>query len=84
MPFFYGVYTIQGAEMRVKINWNATVWVALDSSIGSAWDSSLFIIVNNLIMFSLWCIDWVGSLYANRMFMYFCIKSSIETQGEVS
>ena len=33
--------------------------------------SSLFIIVINLIfMFSLWCIDWVGSLYANRIFMY--------------
>ena len=40
--------------------------------------SSLFIIVINLIfMFSLWCIDWVGSLYANRIFMYFCMKSSI-------
>ena len=47
--------------------------------------SSLFIIVINLIfMFSLWCIDWVGSLYANQIFMYFCIKSSIGTQGEVS
>ena len=47
--------------------------------------SSLFIIVINLIfMFSLWCIDWVGSLYANRIFMYFCIKGSIGTQGEVS
>ena len=47
--------------------------------------SSLFIIVINLIFtFSLWCIDWVGSLYANRIFMYFCIKSSIGTQGEVS
>ena len=43
---------------------------------------SLFIIMINLIlMFSLWCIDWVGSLYANRIFMYFCIKSSIGTQG---
>ena len=40
--------------------------------------SSLFIIVINLVfMFSLWCIDWVGSLYANRIFIYFCIKSSI-------
>ena len=29
-------------------------------------------------MFSLWCIDWVGSLYANRIFMCFCIKSSME------
>ena len=47
--------------------------------------SSLFIIVINLIfVFSLWCIDWVGSLYANRIFMCFCIKSSIGTQGEVS
>ena len=37
--------------------------------------SSLFIIVMNLIfMFSLWCIDWVGSLYANRIFMFFCIR----------
>ena len=47
--------------------------------------SSLFIIVINLIfMFSLWCIDWVRSLYANRIFMCFCLKSSIGTQGEVS
>ena len=47
--------------------------------------SSLFIIVINLIfMFSLWCIDWVGSLYANRMFMYFCIKSSIGTQVKLA
>ena len=30
--------------------------------------SSFFIIVINLIfMFSLWCIDWVGSLYGNRI-----------------
>ena len=36
--------------------------------------SSLFIIVINLIfMFSLWCIDWVGSLYANRIF-FLCIS----------
>ena len=43
--------------------------------------SSLFIIVINLIfMFLLWCADWVGSLYANRIFMYFCIKSSIGTR----
>ena len=47
--------------------------------------SSLFIIAINLIfMFSLLCIDWVGSLYANRIFMCLCIKSSIGTQGEVS
>ena len=47
--------------------------------------SSLFIIVINLIfMFSLWCTDWIESLYANRIFMYFYIKSSIGTQGEVS
>ena len=46
--------------------------------------SSLFIVVINLIfVFSLWCVDWVESLYANRSFMCFCIKSSIETQGEV-
>ena len=46
--------------------------------------SSLFIIVIGLIfMFSLWCIDWVGSLCASRVFMYFCIKSSIGTQGGV-
>ena len=44
--------------------------------------SSLFIIVIILIfMFSLWCIDRVGRLYANRIFMYICIKSW--TQGEV-
>ena len=47
--------------------------------------SSLFIIVINLIfMFSLWCIDWVGSLFANRIFMYFCIKSSIGTQVKLA
>ena len=46
--------------------------------------SPLFIIVINLnFMFSLWCIDWVGNLYANRSFMYFCIKSCIRTQSEV-
>ena len=46
--------------------------------------SSLFKSLLNLIfMFSLWCIENVGSLYANRIFMYFCIKSSIGTQGEV-
>ena len=26
---------------------------------------------------------FVGSLYTNRIFMYFCTKSSIGTQGEV-
>ena len=35
-------------------------------------------------MFSLWCIYWVGSLYANRNFMYFCIKSSIGTQVKLA
>ena len=50
-----------------------------------AMSTRLFIKMINLIfMFWLWCIDWVGSLYANRIFMYFCIKSSIGTQGEVS
>ena len=34
-------------------------------------------------MFSLWCIDWVGGLYADRLFKYFCIKSSVGTQDEV-
>ena len=37
-----------------------------------------------LIWFLCFRIDWVGSLYANRFFMYLCIKSSIGTQGEVS
>ena len=37
-----------------------------------------------IFVFSLWCIDWVGSLYANRIFMCFCIKNSIGTQDEVS
>ena len=41
------------------------------------------ILINLMFMFSLWCIDWAGSLYANRIFMHFCIKSSIGTQGEV-
>ena len=37
--------------------------------------SSMFIIVINLIfMFSFWCIDWVRSLYANRIFL--CIVTS--------
>ena len=41
---------------------------------------SLFIIVINLIfMFSLWCSDCEPIF-----FMYFCIKSSIGTQGEVA
>ena len=34
-------------------------------------------LASDSFMFSLWCIDWVGSLYANQIFMYFCIKSSI-------
>ena len=34
-------------------------------------------------MLLLWCTDWVGSLYAIRIFMYFCIKGSIRTQDEV-
>ena len=33
--------------------------------------------MNLIFVFSLWCIDCVGSLYANRIFMYFCIQSSI-------
>ena len=40
-------------------------------------------LINLIFMFSLWGIDWVGSLYANRIFMYFCIKNNIGTQGEV-
>ena len=35
-------------------------------------------------MFSLWCVDWVGSLYANRIFMYFCIKNSIGTRVKLA
>ena len=31
------------------------------------------------LCFRLWCMDWVGSLYANWFFMYFCIRSSIGT-----
>ena len=47
--------------------------------------SSLFIVTLNLICnFSLWCIDRLGSLYANRIFMYFRIKSCIGTQSDVS
>ena len=46
--------------------------------------SSLFIIVINLIfMFSLWSVRWVGGLCANQIFMYFCIGSSVGTQGGV-
>ena len=36
-----------------------------------------------VFVFSLWCIDWVGGLYANRVFMYFCIKSVIGTRDGV-
>ena len=35
-------------------------------------------------MFSLWCVDWDGSLYANRIFMCFCIKSSIGTRVKLA
>ena len=46
--------------------------------------SSLFIIVINLIfMFSLWCIDWVGSLYATRIFMCFCIRVRVASGPRV-
>ena len=34
--------------------------------------------INLIFMFSLWCMDWVGSLYANRIFMYFCFKSRVK------
>ena len=49
---------------------------------------SNFVVNINLIiilifMFSLLCIDWVGSLYANQIFICLCIKSSIGTQGEI-
>ena len=37
-----------------------------------------------IFMFSLWCIDWFGSIYANRILMYFCIKSSIGTQDKLA
>ena len=30
--------------------------------------------VSESFMFSLWCIDWVGSLYANRIFMCFVLR----------
>ena len=46
--------------------------------------SSLFIIVINLIfMFSLWCVGWVGGLYAGRGFVCLCIQSSVGTRGGV-
>ena len=32
----------------------------------------LVLVINLIFMFSLWCIDWVGSLYANRFFL--CIS----------
>ena len=57
--------------------------------------SLFIIVINMIFVFSLWCIDWVGaweglrfvdfslsffgSLYANRIFMCSCIKSSIGT-----
>ena len=47
--------------------------------------ASLFIKVINLVfVFSLWCVGLVWGLCASRIFMYFCIKSSIRTLGEVS
>ena len=53
------------------------------SRISHEYSSLIIIVINLIFMFSLWRIDWVGSLYANRIFIYFCIKSSIGTQGEV-
>ena len=53
------------------------------SRISHEYSSLLIMVINLIFMFSLWCIDWVGSLYANRIFMYFCIKCRIGTQGEV-
>ena len=54
------------------------------SRISHEYSPLVIIVINLIFMFSLWCIDWVGSLYANRIFMFSCIKSSIGTQGEVA
>ena len=60
--------------LRVMFFWLGPPWFNYWFSFTLAYSrisheySSLFIIVINLIfMFSLWCIDWVGSLYANRI-----------------
>ena len=46
--------------------------------------SSLFIVVIGLVfVFSLWCIDWVGGRYANRIFMCFYIGGDVGTRGGV-
>ena len=38
-------------------------------------------VVSLICIFSLWCIHWVGNLYAGRIFMFVCIESYIWTQG---
>ena len=92
------VYSSCAGECNAPCQWDLTICLWLGPPWFNYWFtftlaysrisheySSLFIIVINLIfMFSLWCIDWVWSFYANWIFMYFCIKSSIGTQGEVS
>ena len=35
-------------------------------------------------MFSLWCIDWVGSLYANRFFMYYILRVASEPRVKLT
>ena len=37
------------------------------SRISQEYSSLLIIVINLIFMLSLWCIDWVGSLYANRI-----------------
>ena len=34
-------------------------------------------------MFSLWCVDWVGGLFANRVFVYFCSGGGVGAWGGV-
>ena len=64
----------------MSLAWPAVVnyWVSFTlaySRISRHEFSSLFIIVINLIfMFSLWCIDWVGCLYANRILCIFVLR----------
>ena len=54
------------------------------SRISHEYSSLVIKVINLIFMFSLWCIDWVRRLYANRVFMYFCIKSCIGTQVKLA
>ena len=57
----------------MSLDWRAVVQILIfifsgtKKRISHEYSSLVIIVINLIFMFSLWCIDWVGSLYANRI-----------------